>query len=99
MLYASFIYFVLQIEFVLGREIEKGGLYKGIVTSIKEYGAFVEFNGGQQGILHISELSHNPVCKRNEKESGKRENDCKVSLLSLRFSLFCCMIYVLKLSL
>lgn len=34
-----------------------------MVTSIKEYGAFVEFNGGQQGLLHISELSHEPVCK------------------------------------
>lgn len=47
----------------MGREIEKGGVYKGIVTSIKEYGAFVEFNGGQQGLLHISELAHNPVCE------------------------------------
>lgn len=46
----------------MGREIEKGGIYKGIVNSIKEYGAFVEFNGGQQGLLHISELSHDPVC-------------------------------------
>lgn len=31
------------------------------MTSIKEYGAFVEFNGGQQGLLHMSELSHEPV--------------------------------------
>lgn len=34
-----------------------------MITSIKEYGAFVEFNGGQAGLLHISELSHEPVCK------------------------------------
>ncbi|KAF2579442.1 hypothetical protein F2Q68_00000494 [Brassica cretica] len=33
------------------------------LTSIKEYGAFVEFNGGQQGLLHMSELSHEPVSK------------------------------------
>jgi polyribonucleotide nucleotidyltransferase len=45
----------------VGREIEVGRTYKGIVSSIKEYGAFVEFNGGQQGLLHISELSHEPV--------------------------------------
>lgn len=45
----------------MGREIEVGRTYKGIVSSIKEYGAFVEFNGGQQGLLHISELSHQPV--------------------------------------
>lgn len=37
-----------------------------MVTSIKEYGAFVEFNGGQQGLLHISELSHEPVCKEKK---------------------------------
>ncbi|KAK9691579.1 hypothetical protein RND81_09G205700 [Saponaria officinalis] len=52
-----------KIDFIIGREIEVGGVYKGIVSSIKEYGAFVEFNGGQQGLLHISELSHEPVSK------------------------------------
>ncbi|KAK2661727.1 hypothetical protein Ddye_000301 [Dipteronia dyeriana] len=52
-----------KIDFIIGREIEVGGIYKGIVTSVKEYGAFVEFNGGQQGLLHISELSHDPVSR------------------------------------
>ncbi|KAI9178408.1 hypothetical protein LWI28_026116 [Acer negundo] len=52
-----------KIDFIIGREIEVGGIYKGIVTSVKEYGAFVEFNGGQQGLLHISELSHGPVSR------------------------------------
>lgn len=55
-----------QVEFIVGREIEIGGTYKGVVTSIKEYGAFVEFNGGQQGLLHISELSHDQVCRLGE---------------------------------
>nr|GMD01162.1 polyribonucleotide nucleotidyltransferase 2, mitochondrial [Ipomoea batatas] len=49
-----------KVDFIIGREIEVGGVYKGVVTSVKEYGAFVEFNGGQQGLLHISELSHEP---------------------------------------
>ncbi|XP_031495685.1 LOW QUALITY PROTEIN: polyribonucleotide nucleotidyltransferase 2, mitochondrial [Nymphaea colorata] len=52
-----------KIDFVVGREIEVGGIYKGIIVSIKEYGAFVEFNGGQQGLLHISELSHEQVSR------------------------------------
>lgn len=52
-----------KIDFIIGREIEVGGIYKGIISSIKEYGAFVEFNGGQQGLLHVSELSHEPVSK------------------------------------
>ncbi|KOM25377.1 hypothetical protein LR48_Vigan102s003500 [Vigna angularis] len=41
-----------KIDFIVGREIEVGGIYTGIVTNIKEYGAFVEFNGGHQGLLH-----------------------------------------------
>nr|XP_043606853.1 polyribonucleotide nucleotidyltransferase 2, mitochondrial isoform X2 [Erigeron canadensis] len=52
-----------KVDLIIGRAIEVGGVYKGIVTAIKEYGAFVEFNGGQQGLLHISELSHEPVSK------------------------------------
>ncbi|KAG1366250.1 Polyribonucleotide nucleotidyltransferase 2, mitochondrial [Cocos nucifera] len=52
-----------KVDFVIGREIEVGGIYKGVISSIKEYGAFVEFNGGQQGLLHISELSHEPVSR------------------------------------
>ncbi|XP_030953897.1 polyribonucleotide nucleotidyltransferase 2, mitochondrial [Quercus lobata] len=52
-----------KVDFIVGREIEIGGIYKGVVSSIKEYGAFVEFNGGQQGLLHISELSHEPVSR------------------------------------
>ena len=50
-----------QIDFSTGSEAEVGGVYKGIVTSIKDYGAYVEFNGGQQGLLHISELAHDRV--------------------------------------
>ncbi|XP_020228628.1 polyribonucleotide nucleotidyltransferase 2, mitochondrial [Cajanus cajan] len=55
-----------KIDFIVGREIEVGGIYTGIVATIKEYGAFVEFNGGQQGLLHISELSHEPVSRVSE---------------------------------
>ncbi|MBA0799653.1 hypothetical protein Gohar_010157 [Gossypium harknessii] len=40
---------LIDVDFIVGREIVVGGIYKGIVMSIKEYGAFVEFNGGQQG--------------------------------------------------
>ncbi|WVZ14591.1 hypothetical protein V8G54_012157, partial [Vigna mungo] len=57
---------VCQIDFIVGREIEVGGIYTGIVSNIKEYGAFVEFNGGHQGLLHISELSYEPVSRVSE---------------------------------
>ena len=34
-----------------------GMYYEGTVKSIKEFGAFVEFLPGKQGLLHISEIS------------------------------------------
>lgn len=37
-------------------EPEIGEVYTGIVKSIKEFGAFVEFMKGKEGLLHISEI-------------------------------------------
>jgi polyribonucleotide nucleotidyltransferase len=36
---------------------EIGATYEGAVKGIKEFGAFVEFMPGKQGLLHISEIS------------------------------------------
>jgi polyribonucleotide nucleotidyltransferase len=44
-------------------EVEPGKLYKGLVRSIKPFGAFVEVLPGQDGLVHISELSTNRVEK------------------------------------
>jgi len=38
-------------------QIELGKTYKGIVRSIKEFGAFVECVPGKEGLVHISELA------------------------------------------
>jgi polyribonucleotide nucleotidyltransferase len=35
---------------------EVGDIYEGTVKGIKEFGAFVEFLPGKQGLLHISEI-------------------------------------------
>ncbi len=40
---------------------KEGDIAKGIVTSIKKYGAFLSFEGGYIGLLHISEISTNFV--------------------------------------
>ncbi|MEO0468569.1 MAG: polyribonucleotide nucleotidyltransferase [Bacteroidota bacterium] len=37
---------------------EVGEVYKAKVKSIADYGAFVEFMPGKEGLLHISEISH-----------------------------------------
>ncbi len=38
-------------------EFEEGQIFKGKVVSIKEFGAFIEFAPGKQGMVHISKIS------------------------------------------
>lgn len=38
-------------------EFEEGKLYEGKVVSIKEFGAFLEFAPGKEGMVHISKIS------------------------------------------
>jgi polyribonucleotide nucleotidyltransferase len=40
----------------LCQEIKVGNIYEGKVTSIKEFGAFIEITPGRDGLCHISEL-------------------------------------------
>lgn len=53
----------------LTEEIQVGRVYTGKVTSIKDFGAFIEIAPGKDGLCHISELSDgfvknvNDVCK------------------------------------
>jgi DNA-directed RNA polymerase subunit E'/Rpb7 len=58
-----------------------GDVYEATVKGIKEFGAFVEFMPGKQGLLHISEISW----KRLESMEGVlKENDIvKVKLIGL----------------
>ncbi len=42
---------------ILAAAIEVNKTYKGIVRSIKEFGAFVECLPGQEGLVHVSELA------------------------------------------
>jgi len=41
----------------LTAEAEVGKIYQGTVTGTKEFGAFVEFMPGKEGLVHISELA------------------------------------------
>jgi polyribonucleotide nucleotidyltransferase len=40
---------------------EVGEVYKGKVRSIQPYGAFVEIMPGKDGLLHISEVTHERI--------------------------------------
>lgn len=40
---------------------EVGGVYTGTVKTIMPYGVFVGFEGGKDGLLHVSEMSHTRI--------------------------------------
>ncbi len=52
---------------------EEGQVYTGKVVSILEFGAFVEFMPGRDGLLHISEISWDRL--ENMEASGLHEGD------------------------
>ena len=52
---------------------EEGAVYTGKVQSILEFGAFVEFMPGRDGLLHISEISWDRL--ENMEASGLHEGD------------------------
>ena len=58
-------------------EIKVGRVYNGTVSSVKDFGAFIEIAPGKDGLCHISELSNgyvksvDEICKVGDKISVK----------------------------
>jgi polyribonucleotide nucleotidyltransferase len=42
---------------VITTDFEEGQIFEGVVISIKEFGAFLEFAPGKEGMVHISKIS------------------------------------------
>jgi polyribonucleotide nucleotidyltransferase len=42
---------------IIVEEFEEGKIYEGKVVSIKEFGAFIEFAPGKEGMVHISKIA------------------------------------------
>ena len=42
---------------IITTDFEEGQIFSGVVTSIKEFGAFVEFAPGKEGMVHISKIA------------------------------------------
>jgi len=59
----------LKVE-ALTEEVRVGKVYEGKVTSVKDFGAFIEILPGRDGLCHISEL--------DDKYVGRVEDVCKV---------------------
>ena len=45
------------------KEIEVGEIYSGVITTITNFGAFVELIKGKEGLLHISNMTHERLDK------------------------------------
>ena len=61
---------------------EEGEVYEGTVRSILDFGAFVEFMPGRDGLLHISEISWDRL--DNMEASGLKEGDkVRVKLIEI----------------
>ena len=48
---------------IIVTDYEAGQIFEGKVTSIKEFGAFVEFAPGKEGMVHISKISKERINK------------------------------------
>jgi len=59
-------------------EPEVGAVYKGVVKTIKDFGAFVEILPGTDGLVHISELDTSRVGKVTDVVSEGDEIEVKV---------------------
>ena len=61
----------------LTEEIKVGRVYNGTVSSVKDFGAFIEIAPGKDGLCHISELSDgfvksvSDICKVGDKMQVK----------------------------
>ena len=48
---------------IITTDFEEGQIFKGTVVSIKEFGAFIEFAPGKEGMVHISKIADHRIDK------------------------------------
>src|SRR5699024_4344230 len=70
-----------RIEGIVGH-LEEGATYTGKVKTIKEYCAFVEIVPGKDGLLHVSEISHEHV--KNVEDEMSVGDEIEVKLLQIQ---------------
>lgn len=63
-------------------EPEVGRVYDGTVVTVKDFGAFVQFLPGTEGLLHISELANHRV--RRVTDIVKEGDPIKVKVIEIR---------------
>lgn len=60
-------------------DLKRGAVVSGTITGLRNYGAFLELEGGMAGLLHISQISYDRV--ENLENLFKIGQKCKVMIL------------------
>lgn len=61
------------------RDLKKGQIYTGTITRLEKYGAFVDIGAEKDGLIHISELSHDYV--KHPSEAVKIGDEVQVQVI------------------
>lgn len=63
------------------RDIEEGAEFEGTVTRLESYGAFVDIDSDRDGLVHISQITHEYI--KHPEEALKVGDPVKVKVLSV----------------
>jgi len=72
---------VIQMIQELTQEVEVGGVYKGIVRRVMDYGAIVEIFPGTSGLVHISQLDHKRI--QNVRDIVREGDEIEVKCIGI----------------
>src|SRR5699024_11889780 len=72
---------------LLGHDFEEGQVLQGKVVSIKEFGAFLEFAPGKEGMVHISKISKQRINRVEDVLTLGDRSEEHTSELQSRFDL------------
>ena len=62
-------------------EPEVGQIYEGTVVKVMDFGAFVNFFGAKDGLVHISQIGAAPGAEDDRRGQGRRQGEGQASRL------------------